>query len=400
LKGEEVRGLRPYIEILISFAVMVSISSYQYAFTLFDKPIAQEFNALPTDVALIFTLWVLTQSTPSLFAGYLSDRYGFRITAGIGGVLASMGWIVSSLSPSIYYIYLFYGLLSGFGSCLVYVSAIGHAVKWNPQRRAFASGIVAAGFGGGTAITAIPIKYTIDRYGWRTAMLLWGSINLMISVISALMAREPPGKFKTYSKKIEVKSVLSMFKETAVVLLFLSFTAATMANLFVVGKLSRIADWLNLKPQWGVDLVSITITVSSALNIISRPFWGFVADRYGDVRTVVVAFVLLSTTTLLFLVPNTYAFIAAATSTIFVAGSAFAIFPSITSRIFGVDKASSAYSAVYMGKGVASVLAGYLSDYLAQTYGGYTVPILLSSFLNIVAAAFMNIIKTPKKKSS
>ena len=57
-----------------------------------------------------------------------------------------MGYATSL--PMLYALY----CLAGIGAAFVYSGSIGSALKWFKERRGLASGIMAAGFGGGTAL--------------------------------------------------------------------------------------------------------------------------------------------------------------------------------------------------------------------------------------------------------
>ena len=59
--------------------------------------------------------------------------------------------------------------LAGIGAAFVYSGSIGSALKWFKDRRGLASGIMAAGFGGGTAlfIPIISSTHCVERLSDR-----------------------------------------------------------------------------------------------------------------------------------------------------------------------------------------------------------------------------------------
>ena len=65
-------------------------------------------------------------------------------------------------------------IVSGIGAGCVYGTCVGNALKWFADRRGLAAGLTALGFGGGAAITIIPIIYTIETYGYQSAFLWFG----------------------------------------------------------------------------------------------------------------------------------------------------------------------------------------------------------------------------------
>ena len=66
---------------------------------------------------------------------------------------------------------------AGIGGGAVYATCVGMAVKWFPDRRGLAVGLTAAGYGAGSALTVIPIRYVIDTYGYQTAFLWFGLVQ-------------------------------------------------------------------------------------------------------------------------------------------------------------------------------------------------------------------------------
>src|SRR3974377_1211273 len=81
--------------------------------------------------------------------------------------------------------------VSGVGGGAVYATCVGMAVKWFPDRRGFAVGLTAAGYGAGAALTVIPIRYVIDNYDYNTAFLWFGIVQGAIVFVLALLLRGP-----------------------------------------------------------------------------------------------------------------------------------------------------------------------------------------------------------------
>lgn len=53
-------------------------------------------------------------------ASNLCQRFGYRIVAAVGGLIAALGLLLTSFTNSLYLIYLTYSVLWGFGSSLNY----------------------------------------------------------------------------------------------------------------------------------------------------------------------------------------------------------------------------------------------------------------------------------------
>jgi MFS family permease len=64
-----------------------------YCFSVFLKPLMQEFHAGRTAVSLGFTLHLLAAAFSAPLAGWLIDRYGSRKVILIGTVLFGSRWV-------------------------------------------------------------------------------------------------------------------------------------------------------------------------------------------------------------------------------------------------------------------------------------------------------------------
>ena len=78
----------------------------------------------------------------------------------------------------------------------MYVGIIGHMVRWFPDRRGFAAGIAAAGYGAGAIITSFPIADMIPHAGYAQTLIVWGWIQLVVGVVVSQAFRIPPAGWK------------------------------------------------------------------------------------------------------------------------------------------------------------------------------------------------------------
>src|SRR6185437_9140020 len=88
-------------------------------------------------------------------------------------------------------LYLTYGLFCGIGTGIVYVGIIGLMVRWFPDRRGFATGMVAAGYGFGAILTTFPIDTMMRQSGYQHTLVVFGIILGLIGAAAALAMRMP-----------------------------------------------------------------------------------------------------------------------------------------------------------------------------------------------------------------
>src|SRR5207247_9326809 len=136
--------------------------------------------------------FILFQTWVQPCQGWLIDRLGPRWFISVAGLLCGIGWGclgVATTLPTFYALY----ATAGVGAALVYGGSIGLALKWFPERRGLASGIMAAGFGGGTAVTLPFLASILHSHGYHTAFAWSGAVQGLLILIVAQFLRHPAG---------------------------------------------------------------------------------------------------------------------------------------------------------------------------------------------------------------
>src|ERR1700749_86724 len=175
-----------WVQLVLGVVAMMSISSPQYVWTLFTKPLQESLGATLPAVQVTFTLLVVLQTWLSPLQGYLVDRFGARLLIGAGCLLSGLGWVSSAYATSLTGLYLPSGLFWGIGTGIVYVGIIGLMVRWFPDRRGFATGMVAAGYGFGAILTTFPIDNMIRSSGHQSTLIVFGWIFGIVGAAAAL----------------------------------------------------------------------------------------------------------------------------------------------------------------------------------------------------------------------
>ena len=150
-----------WFQLCASVIAMIMIANLQYAWTLFVQPLQQGTGWKLSDIQCAFALFILFQTWVQPLDGWLIDRIGPRWFISVAGLLCGLGWAGMAYATSLPMLYALY-CMAGVGAAFVYSGSIGSALKWFKDRRGLASGIMAAGFGGGTALF-IPFISSVDR---------------------------------------------------------------------------------------------------------------------------------------------------------------------------------------------------------------------------------------------
>src|SRR5207249_9177480 len=155
-----------------------------------------------TDMQIAFTIFVAMETWLVPVEGWFVDRFGPRIVVMFGGVVVAGAWTLNSYAASLPMLYLA-ATLSGVGAGAVYGTCVGNALKWFADRRGFAAGLTAAGFGAGAAATVVPIIAVIRTYGYDRAFLWFGLVQgAVILLLSQLLKAPLPGQAPPAARKV------------------------------------------------------------------------------------------------------------------------------------------------------------------------------------------------------
>lgn len=390
-----------WIQLAAGVIAMVVISNFQYAFTLFTPGLRETFASVPySDIALIYTLFILFETWPVPVAGYFIDKFGIRNLMLVGSTLIFLGWTLGGMfATSVTHLYFFYGVLAGTGAGIIYIATVANAIKWFPDRRGLAAGLTAAGFGGGSALTLIPISSSIASMGWAGAMVAWGIGQGIVAIGAALILRHPPQGWapkdwvqpKAVAQTRRQFTSKQMMSQKEFYIMYAMFLMVCTGGLMTTGNLSQIAKSLNVYDAtfMGIAIVPLTATLAGVTNAFARIMWGAVSDRFGREYTMAFAFALEGV--LIFLMTQIMgmpiAFMILMPFVFLAWGEIYALFSAITGDVFGAKHASGNYGILYTAKGMASILAGWGAAAVAAAYAGsFTVPYYIAAVLDIVAA--------------
>ncbi|XP_061827659.1 monocarboxylate transporter 12-B-like [Nerophis lumbriciformis] len=123
---------------------------------------------------------------------FLVNRLSCRATMMLGGLMSSIGLVLSCFASRLEHLYVSLGILAGVGFALNFTPSIAMVGRYFSEKKAVAYGIALSGSGIGTFILAPVIQLLIDQYSWRGAMLVLGGFVSNLCVCGALMRPVQP----------------------------------------------------------------------------------------------------------------------------------------------------------------------------------------------------------------
>jgi oxalate/formate antiporter len=373
---------------------MMAISSPQYVWALLTKPMMAAFGVKLSQLQVTFSILIVFQTFLSPFQGYLIDRFGPRMLLSIGGALTGLSWILASQVSDVTHLYLTYGLLGGIGTGVIYVGIVGQMVQWFPDKRGFATGMVAAGYGMGAVLTTFPVSDSIAALGYQQTLLRFGFLFGAVALLAAQGMRRPPANWMRHvidqSKSVEGVGPSVMLRSPVFWLMFLMFTLMSTSGLMVISQMGAFAKDFGITAVevFGMAALPLALTIDRFTNGLTRPFFGYISDRIGREKTMLLAFGLegLAMTLWLLTRDNAILFVLLSGVVFFGWGEIFSLFPSTLTDTFGKKHATTNYGFLYMAQGIGSILGGPLAAWMHESTGSWSTVFAVVITLDFLTA--------------
>jgi MFS transporter, OFA family, oxalate/formate antiporter len=406
-----------WIQLLLGLVCMVVISSPQYVWTLFTQPLMTTLQATLAQIQITFSILIVIQTFLAPCQGLLVDRFGPRALLSVGGALTGLSWVLAARATTLTGLYLTYGLLGGVGTGIVYVGVIGHMVQWFPDRRGFATGVVAAGYGMGALLTTFPIAELLKESGHQQALVRYGWIFVAVGVLAAqgLRSANPKSQIPNAKSRIGFRiesrtpnpesrqfGPAQMLRTPIFWLMFVMMTMMSTAGLMVTSQMAAFTRDFGMANAivFGLPLLPLALSVDRVMNGLTRPFFGWLSDQIGRENTMVIAFSLEGTAMTLWLLTRSHPalFVIMSGVVLFGWGEIFSLFPSTLTDTYGTKYATTNYGFLYMAQGIGSVLGGPVAAILHDTYGSWMPVFAIIIAMNFATALLAALMLKPMRR--
>ena len=368
-------------QLALALICMLAISSPQYVWTLFTKIYTAQMGVSLPQLQVTFSILIVVQTFFSPLQGILIDKLGSRILLSMGGALTGLSWVLAAQADSLMGLYLSYGLLGGLGTGAIYVGVIGLMAQWFPDRRGFATGIAAAGYGMGAMVTTFPISDSLASRGLSVTLTTYGLILGVVAVLAALGLKSPDAATRsqlprtTHTATTQNVGPGVMLRHPIFWLMFVMMTLMSTSGLMVISQMGTFTKDFGLANVmvFGLAALPLALTIDRLTNGLTRPFFGWLSDRMGREKTMALAFGLEAIAMFLWLQTrdNALLFVLMSGVVFFGWGEIFSLFPSTLTDTFGEAHSTLNYGFLYIAQGVGSVLGGPIAAALHDATGSW-----------------------------
>ena len=260
------------------WSVVVALPAVQAEFGV-DRGIA----------SLPYTLLMTGYAAGGVLMGRLADRKGVAITIAGGAIFLAAGYILSGLSTSIWQFMLAHGVLIAFlGSSSTFGPLMADISFWFNKRRGVAVAVTASGnYLAGTVWPPV-VQHFIATVGWRTTHIAIGlfCVTTMLPLAWFLRRRPPAhGPAAIRAPGTAPALVLGMSPGTVQALMAIAGFACCVAMATPQVHIVAYCGDLGYGAQAGAVMLSLML----GFGIVSRLASGFIADRIGGMRTLLLS---------------------------------------------------------------------------------------------------------------
>ena len=376
--------------VLAAGCLMQMILGGIYAWSEFVPLLRSGYGLTTSQCGLIFGATIAVFTSVMIPAGRFMQRRGARLTAVIGALLFTTGYVLASLSGGDFLLLLIsLSLVAGAGIGFGYICPLTVAMQWFPDKKGLVTGISVAGFGAGAIFLSVVAEHLLVTRG-MDVMHVFRSIGLgcgLVAVCSALLLREPPTANRIGSpKRADSPKTVPAAALTSrnFLLLCLGMFSGTFAGLLVVGNLKLLALSFGL----GGSTATVAISVFALGNAMGRIGWGQVHDRFGSHATILLSQTFLGLSMLFFLLPPEPSLVLAAVLLTGIGfGGCFVVYASSVVEMFGISFFPRLYPICFLWYGLAALIGPSLGGTIADATGSYEISIALSAVFVLTTAS-------------
>jgi MFS family permease len=346
------------------------------------------YKSSPAMIDLIGTLAISLMTIGAPYATAWTKYFPPQFVIWSGGLIFSLALVLASFSRHTWQVQLTQGLLAGIGTCLTYMPAVTVAPTWFTTRRGLAMGIILAGTGLGGVVWAPILHLLVARTGWRNSLRISAGIAFaLISAAAPIMRWEPAAstQIRTTTPSNNTTSLAKRLLSVPLVdynlLRSRKFLAqALSAALQSAAYYTPVFFFASYATTLGYSSTTASnfIALSNAANAIGKIVIGHAADKIGRLNALFLTTAISAIATLALWIPSSLSSSQMDGRNLFIAFTVFygvfasayvALFPTSLIELFGVQNFASVNGALYMIRGLATLVGTPAAGALIRSGG-------------------------------
>ena len=257
--------------ILLAFCLVNLCTGSVYSWSVFAGPMAGRLSLLTgqsltaSDLSIVFTVYSGMAIVMMVVGGALNNRYSPKLILLISGLAYGGGFLVSGMATSIGMLILGYDILCNIGGSLAYSCAIGNAVKFFPDRRGFAGGIVTATYGLSSMIMSPIINALNLSAGVKTSFLTLGVCFLVVICLCSRFTERAPDEIFAETVASQVNCTWrQMLADRKFYVMYFIFFSAGFFGYMITSQASSMGEHIGMSATAAAAGVSVLSLANAA----------------------------------------------------------------------------------------------------------------------------------------
>jgi len=299
-----------WLRLTVSLALMTIGASGMYVVSVVLPTVQAEFGIDRSAASMPYTMTMIGFGIGGIVMGRLSDRFGVAVPIAIGAVGLGVGFALAGAAPGLLLFGLAQGMLIGMlGTSSTFSPLVADTTLWFEKRRGLAVAVCASGNYLGGALWPPIAQHFIETVGWRTTYVGIGLFCIATMLpLSLLLRRRPPGFAAVGAAPKSahrapgtwigpIDRPLGLSKTALQWLLNVSGVACCVAMAMPQVHIVAYCTDLGFGAARGAEMLSVML----GTGIVSRLLSGWISDRIGGLRTLLLGAVLQGLALLMFI---------------------------------------------------------------------------------------------------
>jgi MFS family permease len=300
---QDIESSYAWTRLAVSLLLMTIGGSGMYSVTVVLPRIQQEFGVARADASLPYTLTMIGFGLGGILMGRLADRFGVLVPVGIGAVGLGAGFIAAGLAPNLWLFCAAQGLLIGLlGTSATFAPLVADTSQWFDRRRGIALAICMSGNYMAGAVWPPVMQHFIDTVGWRQTYIGMGIFCVVTMLPLALVLRrrppvQAPVRVVAGGAGPAASRPMGMNPGTVLALLCVAGVSCCVAMSMPQVHIVAYCGDLGFGAARGAEMLALML----GLGVVSRLVSGWISDRIGGLRTLLLGSILQGIALLMFL---------------------------------------------------------------------------------------------------
>ncbi len=381
--------------------VGILLAANNATFSIISRGLSQANGWELNDLTFAYPLNLLVLCIVGIFAGIYSDQKGTRKLMFYGGILGTLGWIMTGWSVNPVMFYCSFGILCGVAEGFLYTPILTQTLKWFPGKRGVMSGVLLSAAALGPFLMSPIFQKGGSTLGFPMTLTAFGCCFFIVGLV---FSRYQPGiaemqQAESNNPAVEMTDFhpREMVHTLAFYVLLLLLMALSCSGNMMTGTLYTIAiEQVHMPAAQAAWMVSL----STLSNLAGRLSYGRINDKIGPYKSLTLS-ILCTVGALSLLCTGAAGKTMVFCACIAVIGFSFAgplvIFPSVTQQFFGSHYFGVNYGIVFLGYSIAAFIGPRIALSLFSHTGSFESAYRISAAITIAGGGLLFLLKQIRK---